>query len=364
MPASRHFEFVDSTFNAPPRHAMDVCDAIIRRGLRVHLDTTNFTPAAAPDELLALMRRAGFRWLGITAESASDAVLERMQKGFDAAQVRDVAARVERAGIGVLWIFLVGGPGETTATLEETLAFAAERLARGDAVYLTVGLRIYPGTTLHAHRARRGHRRGRRSRCSCRDSTSRRSSVSSARCSGCARSRPRTRASCSRRTRARRCCRISRGSRRCSTCRGRTGATWVSSSAWRARSRERDAIPSSSSAAVPPGVRPRGTSRAPARAVLLLDRARFPRDKPCAEYLSPEAIAHPRRRWACSSACERAGAQQLAGMVVRAPDGARAQGSFLARPRLPRLPRPRARAPAHGARRDPARRRARGGRAT
>ena len=144
----RDFEFVDSTFNAPPRHAMDVCDAILRRGLRARLDTSNFTPAAAPDELLALMRRAGFRWLGITAESASDPVLARLQKGFDAAQVRDVAARVERAGLGVLWIFLAGGPGETRETLEETLRFAAARLARGDAVYLTVGLRIYPGTTL------------------------------------------------------------------------------------------------------------------------------------------------------------------------------------------------------------------------
>ena len=144
-----HFEFVDSTFNAPPRHAMDVCEAIMRRGLKVHLDTTNFTPAAAPAELLALMRRAGFRWLGITAESASDRVLARLQKGFDAAQVQAVAERVEAAGIGVLWIFLVGGPGETRETLEETLRFAAARLARGDAVYLTVGLRIYPGTTLH-----------------------------------------------------------------------------------------------------------------------------------------------------------------------------------------------------------------------
>jgi radical SAM superfamily enzyme YgiQ (UPF0313 family) len=128
---------------------MDVCDAVIRRGLRVRLDTSNFTPAAAPDELLALMRRAGFRWLGITAESASDPVLERLRKGFDAARVHDVAERVERAGIGVLWIFLVGGPGETPATLEETLRFAAWRLGRGDAVYLTVGLRIYPGTELH-----------------------------------------------------------------------------------------------------------------------------------------------------------------------------------------------------------------------
>jgi hypothetical protein len=56
---------------------------------------------------------------------------------------------VERHGIRTLWIFLVGGPGETPQTVEETLSFAAWRLRRGDAVYLTVGLRIYPGTTLH-----------------------------------------------------------------------------------------------------------------------------------------------------------------------------------------------------------------------
>ncbi|HEU4566121.1 MAG TPA: radical SAM protein [Gemmatimonadaceae bacterium] len=143
-----HFEFVDSTFNAPPRHAAAVCEAIVRRGLRVKLDTTNFTPASAPGWLLEAMRRAGFRWLGITAESASDAVLASLQKGFDVAKVREVAEDVERAGMGVLWIFLVGGPGETPETLEETLRFAAWRLGRGDAVYLTVGLRIYPGTTL------------------------------------------------------------------------------------------------------------------------------------------------------------------------------------------------------------------------
>jgi radical SAM superfamily enzyme YgiQ (UPF0313 family) len=144
----RHFEFVDSTFNAPPRHATAVCEAIVRRGLRAHLDTTNFTPANAPAELLTAMRRAGFRWLGITAESASDPVLDRLQKGFDAARIHAVARDMEAAGIGVLWIFLVGGPGETPGTLEETLRFAEWRLERGDAVYMTVGVRIYPGTAL------------------------------------------------------------------------------------------------------------------------------------------------------------------------------------------------------------------------
>jgi anaerobic magnesium-protoporphyrin IX monomethyl ester cyclase len=144
-----HFDFVDSTFNSPPGHAVQVCEAITRRKLGVQLDTTNFTPATASIELLGAMKAAGFRSLGITAESASDPVLERLEKGFDSAKVREVAERVERFGIKTLWIFLVGGPGETADTVEETLAFAAWRLRRGDAVYLTVGLRIYPGTTLH-----------------------------------------------------------------------------------------------------------------------------------------------------------------------------------------------------------------------
>src|SRR3954464_2606551 len=144
-----HFDFVDSTFNSPPGHALQVCEAITRRRINVRLDTTNFTPATASPELLSAMKAAGFRTLGITAESASDPVLQRLEKGFTAAKAREVAERVEKHGIRTLWIFLVGGPGETNQTLEETLEFAAWRLRRGDAVYLTVGLRIYPGTTLH-----------------------------------------------------------------------------------------------------------------------------------------------------------------------------------------------------------------------
>jgi radical SAM superfamily enzyme YgiQ (UPF0313 family) len=145
----RHFDFVDSTFNSPPGHALQVCEAITRRRLGVQLDTTNFTPATAPNELLAAMKASGFRSLGITAESASDVVLGKLEKGFNAARVREVAERVEKHGLRTLWIFLVGGPGETRQTVEETLQFARWRLGRGDAVYVTVGLRIYPGTTLH-----------------------------------------------------------------------------------------------------------------------------------------------------------------------------------------------------------------------
>jgi Dehydrogenases (flavoproteins) len=61
--------------------------------------------------------------------------------------------------------------------------------------------------------------------------------------------------------------------------------------------------------------------------VLLLDRARFPREKPCAEYLSPEASRVLAAMGALET-CEAAGAAHLAGMIVRAPSGERIHGDF------------------------------------
>ena len=69
-------------------------------------------------------------------------------------------------------------------------------------------------------------------------------------------------------------------------------------------------------------------ARAGAR-VLVLDRARFPRPKPCAEYLSPQASRLLSGMGALERV-ERAGAAHLAGMTVRAPNGALIQGDFVA----------------------------------
>ncbi len=63
--------------------------------------------------------------------------------------------------------------------------------------------------------------------------------------------------------------------------------------------------------------------------VMVLDRARFPREKPCAEYLSPEASRILAAMGALEK-CEAAGAAHLAGMVIRAPNGAHIRGEFAA----------------------------------
>ena len=69
-------------------------------------------------------------------------------------------------------------------------------------------------------------------------------------------------------------------------------------------------------------------ARAGAR-VLVLDRAHFPRAKPCAEYLSPQASRLLNEMGALERV-EGAGAARLAGMIVRAPNGATLQGDFVA----------------------------------
>ena len=63
--------------------------------------------------------------------------------------------------------------------------------------------------------------------------------------------------------------------------------------------------------------------------VLLVDRARFPRDKPCAEYLSPQA-SRILEEMGALGAIEGAGAAQLVGMRVRAPGGRVIHGEFAA----------------------------------
>jgi geranylgeranyl reductase family protein len=63
--------------------------------------------------------------------------------------------------------------------------------------------------------------------------------------------------------------------------------------------------------------------------VLVLDRARFPRVKPCAEYLSPQA-ARILSAMGALDAVDGAGAAHLTGMVIRAPSGATLRGDFVA----------------------------------
>ncbi len=147
----RDIEFVDNVFNHPLDHAVEVCEALIRSGVRARFQSVELNPSSFDDCLVAAMERAGFVGMGITVESASDRVLHRLHKGFTAWDVYRCAEIVRRHDLPCIWIFMLGGPGETRETVRETLAFAEQQIVYGrDAAFFGIGVRIYPGTELES----------------------------------------------------------------------------------------------------------------------------------------------------------------------------------------------------------------------
>ena len=152
----RDIEFVDSVFNAPQEHALAVCEEIGRTGRPARLQSLELNPRAFDDELAAAMKRAGFVGMGITADSAADAALAGLGKGFTSSDVHHAAEVVKRHGIPCAWIFLLGGPGETQETVRETLRFAERNVLPRDVAFFNVGIRIYPDTELASIARREG----------------------------------------------------------------------------------------------------------------------------------------------------------------------------------------------------------------
>jgi hypothetical protein len=143
-------EFVDNVFNAPYDHAMAVCEALIQARPRARFQTLELNPASFDHELLTAMESAGFVGIGLTVESASDPVLQGLRKGFTARDVHAAAEVVRGHRLPCLWIFMLGGPGETRETVRETLRFAETAIRPQDTALFNVGIRIYPGTELES----------------------------------------------------------------------------------------------------------------------------------------------------------------------------------------------------------------------
>jgi radical SAM superfamily enzyme YgiQ (UPF0313 family) len=147
----RHVELVDSTFNLPLHHARAVCEALERAELPLELSTMGLNPAGVSVELVRAMKRAGFTSLMCTPETASEVTLQTLQKGFNKAALVRTARALAAEKMPTYWFFMLGAPGETVASVKETLAFCAEHVPATDMVLFSTGIRVYSGTPLEAH---------------------------------------------------------------------------------------------------------------------------------------------------------------------------------------------------------------------
>lgn len=142
----RYFFMADSTFNIAPDHEAAIAEEIVRRGLRVSWGGF-FTPAGLTRDYISTLKRGGLTHVELGSDSLSEDMLVSYRKGFtvgDAVRASEICAD---AGIYCGHYIMFGGPGETAATVRETIENA--RGLRRSIMFPFAGVRIYPGTALH-----------------------------------------------------------------------------------------------------------------------------------------------------------------------------------------------------------------------
>jgi anaerobic magnesium-protoporphyrin IX monomethyl ester cyclase len=154
----RAIHLSDPCFNAPLDYAKAVVEAILRSGLRLALNTT-IRPDFVDEELARMMKRAGFIFLVVGADTLSPAMLEWYQKGFTLDQVERCCRLLEKHGLAYMVECVFGGPGETTQTVAESLNFLNR--IRPSLTHLGAGLRILPETDLYRLALAEGRVQGR-----------------------------------------------------------------------------------------------------------------------------------------------------------------------------------------------------------
>lgn len=119
------FWVADDNFTLHRQRAWDICEDIIRRGLKIKLQCKNGIRVDKVDyELLKKMKEAGVWLVSVAPESGKQETLERIKKNFTLERVEQVVGWCREIGIKTVGLFIVGLPWETQDDLYQTLAFA------------------------------------------------------------------------------------------------------------------------------------------------------------------------------------------------------------------------------------------------
>lgn len=121
----REVHFLDDNFSSSREFVLEVCGEISARFPRLAWCCPNGLRLDTLDrELLPAMKRAGCYSVSVGIESGSAEILRRMKKGITTEKVREKVSLIKEAGLDACGFFILGFPGETGETMEETISFA------------------------------------------------------------------------------------------------------------------------------------------------------------------------------------------------------------------------------------------------
>jgi radical SAM superfamily enzyme YgiQ (UPF0313 family) len=151
---TRHFFFVDSVFNDPRAHALAVCRELASRKLRIRWSAF-CNPVGFDAELARAMAEAGCEGVEFGLDVASEKMLAALAKPFGQADMRIALKAAHEAGLPFAHFMLFGGPTETWKDVEDTQNFLND-CAPANAVFATLGIRVFENTPLAATAVRDG----------------------------------------------------------------------------------------------------------------------------------------------------------------------------------------------------------------
>jgi radical SAM superfamily enzyme YgiQ (UPF0313 family) len=110
-------------FTANRDQVMGICQEIIDSGLNIGF-TCNSRVDYVDQEMLQMMAKAGCNTISWGIESASEDILKKARKGTTADRAQQSVKWAHEAGIRNLGYFIVGLPGETRETIQQTIDFS------------------------------------------------------------------------------------------------------------------------------------------------------------------------------------------------------------------------------------------------
>jgi radical SAM superfamily enzyme YgiQ (UPF0313 family) len=149
FPQVREFFFDDDTFTDDRARAEEIARRLGRLGVRWSCNAK----ANVPRETLEILKANGLRLLLVGYESGNQQILNNIKKGIRLDIARRFSRDAKELGIAIHGTFILGLPGETPETIQETIRFACE--IEPDTIQVSLAA-PYPGTELYRQAQEQG----------------------------------------------------------------------------------------------------------------------------------------------------------------------------------------------------------------
>jgi len=139
--------FNDATLTADMDWATALFKGMIRNNINLTWNCSTRADRVNP-EILKLMKMAGCHTIALGMESVDPAVLKNIRKNISSEQIMEAVSMIKRHDMDTIVFSVVGFPGETKKSIENTISF----LKTLDATFVTLGIAVpAPGTDFYRH---------------------------------------------------------------------------------------------------------------------------------------------------------------------------------------------------------------------